>query len=86
MKKVNYFGYEVEVNDDVEYLAFRRVPTSNKYLGYALLGFDYKPYWNKNLKMWVGACTKTSINIPSYELEVLRNKQGIKPSQSLVAV
>lgn len=82
MKTVNYFGYNVEVNGGVEYLAFERVSSKDKSLGYELLGYHYKPYWSKHLKMWVGVCSQKSINISSVELETL----GIKPSKSLVQV
>lgn len=82
MNTVNYFGYEVNVNDGTEYLAFERVSAKDKSLGYELLGYPHKPYWNKHLKMWVGELSQKSINISSDALETL----GIKPSKSLVAV
>lgn len=86
MKKVSYFGFELEVRDYVNYLAFELINLDNIQDGYILYGYISKPEWVKSSKLWYDSKYNRT-PLPKYNpiLQEIRD-DGVKPSKSLVFI
>jgi hypothetical protein len=73
MKRVNYFGLELDVHDDVKVIAM-----DGKKHGYHIIGYTSTDItWDKTHKMWVGS---------DYRFLEYGGKSLVKPSKSKVEV